>query len=138
MLFPLVSWGQEEKIPFKIIKGLPVIECYANKKPAYLLLDTGASISLIDKKAAKNWDFNTYEVKDDPKYQTIGGIGGQQVPHRLQDIVIEVSGENLTGLFEYSIDLSNVRKLNGVVGIIGTDFFKDGWVIDFERMELIK
>lgn len=115
---------------------MPVIECYVNKKPAYLLLDTGASLSLIDRKAAKNWNFQTYEVKDDPKYQTIGGIGGQQVPHKLQDIVIEVSGEELE-LFEYAIDLSNVRKLNGVVGIIGTDFFKDGWVIDFERKILI-
>lgn len=132
MLLPLFSWGQE--IPFKMFKDLPVIEVYINENPAYLLIDTGASVSLIDKTAAERYGFVCWKKEA----TDVNGIGGRAETYNTGKLkIFTKDGIRLWG-FEKAIDLYNLRRTKKVVGILGSDFFRDGWVIDFERTQLLK
>lgn len=136
-LFTISQNYSQGNIPFKIIKKLPVIEVLVNGKQAYLLIDTGASISLLDASSAKYFDFYTYEV-DDPNFSSIGGVGGSQKVERVKDFEITVDGVVLDA-FDYATNLNAARSVRGVVGILGSDYLaKHGYVVDFVNNQLRK
>ena len=134
----LQSSFAQDVIPFKIIKKLPVIEVLVNGKQAYLLIDTGASISLMDSGGQKYFKYYTVEDKYN-KYSAIGGVGGNMQIERVQGFVMTIQGIEIE-YFQYAVNLEAVRtKVRGVVGILGSDYLaKQGYVVDFVNNQLRK
>ena len=96
-----------------------IVECTVNEKPANFLIDTGASLALIDKGAKKKYDLNVGK-----KYPgTIMGAGGELDNVRYCNTLIEL-GDKVMGQFLIT-DISNIidsiERETGVevIGIIG-------------------
>ena len=88
-LFSISQNYSQGDIPFKTIKKLPVIEVLVNGKQAYLLIDTGASISLMDTGGQKYFKYYTVEDKYN-KYYAIGVVNGNMEIKRVQGFVMTI------------------------------------------------
>jgi len=122
---------KEDNTPDKTVKiqsadGIPVIRIKINGKEVYVIMDTGASISVIDENASSELEFS---VRDDPREQETAGYGGNTTM-MLTDITgFELDGEELRGEFKTQ-DLSNVvsamRSGTGyrITAIVGMNFMR--------------
>ena len=116
-------------IPFSLNgAGHPLIKAtLANNVPANFLLDTGASINLLDYEFAKELQLNLVATGEKG-----GGAGG--LPYdvfSVGEISIEVSGQLVKFDSFYSMDFSSIKQAltsRGVTeeiqGILGFGFFK--------------
>lgn len=129
----------QNEIPFRTNKGIPIIKLELNGKHANFVLDTGSSLSILDKSVKKHYGFNTRNVNDDTTENTILGIGGKQELNQAYNVSLTIKGKKLICINFKSINLSVVRRSLNVVGIIGSDFLiEHGYIIDFKKKALIK
>jgi hypothetical protein len=93
-----------------------------------LLIDTGASVSLVD----TSTETFLFFTRDYDVPVIIGqGMGGEAYIYGVKDIILEYEGEVLNVDFR-GADLSDFRENNGIHGIIGSDFLiKHSLVIDY-------
>ena len=143
MLFVLVMTSTlvkaQNEIPFRTNKGIPIIKLELNGKHAYFVLDTGASLSVLDKSVKKHYGFTTRSVYDVSSKNSILGIGGRQELYQAYNVSLTIKGEKTICINFKSINLSSLRRSLNVVGIIGSDFLLEhGYTIDFEKKLLIK
>lgn len=127
------------EIPFRTNRGLPIVKLELNGKQAYFIVDTGASMSLLDKSVKKFYRFTTRNVNDDSSINSILGIGGRQELEYADNVLLTIKGKKIECINFKSIKLSNLRRSLNVVGIIGSDFLLEhGYTIDFKEKMLIK
>jgi len=114
-------------------KNMHFIKITLNNKKAYLLIDTGASKSLLDVSQAKEFNFNYYLIAKD-RYI---GIGGEQdifaiYNYNISELFIPFLGTNLNDVNTY------FKKDNiPIVGVLGADFMeKFKTKIDFDTNKL--
>jgi len=109
----------KRKISFTLYKNVPIVTALLNNKKAYFLLDSGASINILDVSSSEKYGFTFIEDND----TTMIGIGGSKgistvsnynITCNDRDIKIEFVGGNLKG----------IRKSINIVGIIGSRYFK--------------
>lgn len=138
-LFILISFScnteieNKREIDFYLHNNLPIINAHINGISVRLLVDTGASVSLID----TSTEFFLFFNRDYDVPTIIGqGMGGEAYIYGIKDIVLEYEGKVLYVDFK-GTDLKNVRKNNGIVGIIGADYLsKHNLVIDFYNRKI--
>lgn len=109
---------QPNQIRFAKVNNLPIIEAEINGKKARLLVDTGASQSLLDLTSQKRYEFEAYELKDE-----FHGIGGQTTIFSVHRAVVKYRDSTLNANF-HAADLSHLRKTYGIIGIVGSDWLR--------------
>jgi len=114
-------------------KNMHFIQITLNNKKALLLIDTGASKSLLDISQAKKFDFEYYLIAKDHYI----GIGGEQdifaiYKYNISELFIPFLGTNLNNINTY------FKKDNTpIIGVIGADFMeKFKTKIDFETNKM--
>lgn len=114
---------------------LPVVTFYQGDKKLNLLLDTGANISIIDKKVA-----STINTRETPRISKITGIGGSVKDVAIVDIILQYKNNTFKDGFQVtdmSSTFSAVKNATGVTihGIIGNRFMqKYKYILDFDKM----
>ena len=114
-------------------KTMLFIQITLNNKKAYLLIDTGASKSLLDITQAEKYNFK-YNLLVKDKYI---GIGGKQdiftiYNYKINELFIPFFGADISNINEYFIK-DNIP----IIGILGCDFLeKYKTKIDFETNKL--
>ena len=114
-------------------KNMHFIQITLNNKKAYLLIDTGASKSLLDISQANEFNFNYYLIAKDHYI----GIGGEQdifaiYNYNISELFIPILGTNLNDVNTY------FKKDNiPIIGVLGADFMeKFKTKIDFNTNKL--
>ena len=122
-------------IDFTLSNNLPIVQANINGLPVLLLVDSGASVSLIDTSTAEILLFDRdYDI---PVTQGIG-VGGTSYIYGIKGVILTHNGDTLNVNFR-GTDLSNFRKNNGIIGIIGSDFLSENHlVVDFKHKKLRK
>jgi len=95
-----------------------------------LLIDTGASHSLLDINKAKKYKFKYYKTEN--KYIGIGGKADmyEVYKYKVDKFIIDFLAIDLSNISEYFSDKGNLD----LVGVIGADFLSDhNALIDFEN-----
>jgi hypothetical protein len=123
-----------ESIKFSIPEQLPIINVTINGKKAKLLLDTGASSSLIDSNLAEKYGFSVYNLID----MDVNGIGGSQKLYHTKGVEVYYLEQPMYVRFK-STDLRDIRLQLGIVGVVGTDYLQQHeMVIDYKNKVLRK
>ncbi len=108
--------------------GHPVIKAtLANTIPATFLLDTGASINLLDYEFAKELNLNQV-----PTGEKGGGAGGLMYDiFSMGELSVEISGQHFRFDSFFSMDFSSIKEAltskgvpEDIQGILGFGFFK--------------
>jgi hypothetical protein len=109
------------------------IKITLNNKKVLLLIDTGASKSLLDINKSKKYNFNYLKFKEERFF----GIGGFQEIYIVYDYKIDEYFIRFLGT-----DLSKIIPIlnkddNDIIGVVGSDFFNDNKVvIDYNLMKM--
>lgn len=108
-----VSYVNSEKVP--------IVAATLNGKPCKFIVDSGASISLVDASFLEEYGLSSVSGSTG----TINGFGGASQIIDLNVATLGLGGIKFNHFFR-SQNISNVLKampVSGVVGIIGSDFF---------------
>lgn len=114
---------------------IPIVKGTLNNKPAYFILDTGASISILDTKQIKSYGVNAVG-----EGVLVIGYGGADSPtFELEFVNVHMGTLSLNADF-HGKDISNivsvVKKISGknIVGIIGNNnISRSRLVLDFNK-----
>lgn len=97
-----------------------IVECQLNGENVMMLLDTGATVGLIDRKAAKRYDLKA--TRDFPG--TLTGAGGELRGVKICDTFAYLMGKPLTqflvadiGDVVESIERETGLRITGIVGL---------------------
>ena len=137
-LFLLFISCEKEKtiIELEIIDNMPTVVLKLNGKDARFLVDTGASLSLLDV-VSVYYNYNVEVSSPIPDYRIVG-IGGYTNLHYARNYYLTHNKDTLDIRF-MAIDLGGIKHDNDIVGIIGIDYLDtNGIIIDFENKKLIK
>lgn len=120
----------QSEITFKTKDNLPIINVTINGRSTRLLVDTGASVSVIDLSLKGYLNFDTYQYEDN---LTVTGVDGNKDTHHTSNIITEVNGEELDIKF-LSINIKKIRHAYGISGILGSDWLnKNKAIINFNK-----
>ena len=128
----------EGQVNFVAVDKVPIIKGILNGKKAYFIVDSGASISVLDKAQVKDYNFSV----GDPMEINVSGYGGESSPNEASNINVMVGGVDFNGTYRTQ-DITNVvstiKTASGVkiAGIIGSNIMKDkGVIIDYSTNSL--
>jgi len=121
MTFALVAKaGQPVEIPFHFTDGFISIEAHIaqSTEPLHLLLDSGASASVLSLRTARRLHLPLGKV------ETVQGVGVEAAAYHLKGVKATANGAALTGI-ALAVDLSSADELcsRPVDGLIGVGFF---------------
>jgi hypothetical protein len=132
-LILLSCTNSDDGIDFIIENNAPIVTANINGLPVKLLIDTGASVSLID---VSTQPLLLFTQDLEVPTTVANGLGGQSYLFGVKDAEVYYEGYKLEITFK-GTDLSNFRFGTGVVGIIGADFLiENGLIIDFPSRKL--
>jgi len=119
---------------FTIRKGLPMLRVNINGLNGFLLVDTGASTSILDSSVVNIYKFKVYRFID----MEVSGIGGAIGMYYTADVDLKYNDESMNVNFKSS-NLRNVRNNLGVIGILGSDYLiKNEIIVDYKNKVLRK
>jgi hypothetical protein len=138
LTFAIISCNNDKDIPesieFSISNNLPVMTVEINGHKAKLLLDTGASVSMIDSNLAEKYEFEVVNLED----MIVNGIGGSKELYHTRGVKVYYDDQPMYVRFKSS-DLKNIRLKLGVVGVVGTDYLRQHeMIIDYKNKVLRK
>ena len=117
------------------LTGLPVVTFINNGNKFNFLLDTGASLSIIDSNIVDKLKNTPTEGKG-----TVFGMEGNKVDVTYTDIILEYKNKKFTENFQI-VDMKTafdgVKKETGVTvhGILGSSFLQNNkYVLDFKEL----
>ena len=120
-------------VKFISANKIPVVEGTINGKRAYFIVDSGASLSVLDINQDRKYSFDSYPINEEAE-----GYGGAAKFYEVQAVDIRIGGKYLHARFR-SQNLSNIveiiRQHEGIYisGILGSDVWKDlDAVIDYK------
>jgi hypothetical protein len=126
------------QVDFVAVDKVPVVKGTLNGKEAYFIIDSGASLSVLDKKQSNDYKFNVGIPLD----INISGYGGESTPNKVSGVDIIVGGIDFNGTYRTQ-DITNIvsviKDVSGVkiVGIIGSNIMKPkGLIIDYSTNSL--
>jgi predicted aspartyl protease len=111
-------------IPFSTNKGVPIITVAINGKSAKLLVDTGATTSVIDSSVVEKYGFRVGNNLD----IDFNGIGGRASMYYVDKAITTFNGEPMYIRYRAS-NMKNIRNSLGIVGIIGTNYLEQNKMI---------
>lgn len=128
----------ENQISFRKVGKIPVVEGRINGKKAYFIIDTGASISVLNQSASAHFGFTALECSDH-----ITGFTGQASLREVKNCIVEIGIIRIRNvsfrtrcLNELMITIRNHEGIE-IAGIIGSDVFaRYHMTIDFRRSKI--
>jgi len=111
-------------------KNMHFIDITLNGKDSKLLIDTGASKSLLDISKAEEYQFS-YVLLSNNQYVGLGGLESIYAPYdyKIEDFIISFLGADLSEIQHY-FNRDGVY----IVGILGSDYLeKNDCRIDFKK-----
>jgi len=116
---PFVFSASAQDIPFDFVDGYILVHACVDEQPVTLVLDSGASASVLSLEAARR-----LHVALGPA-QPVDGVEADAMAFEMRGVTPTVEGLAL-GKFSLAIDLRNAAQLcsERVDGLIGADFFK--------------
>lgn len=132
------KFNKREKISFKEsmdLTDLPIITLYNNNRRFNFMLDTGATMSLIDENVLSNLDYEESEESG-----TIFGLEGNKVAVNYVKAKLNYKDRDYEEEFQVmdmSAPFNHIKSENGVTlsGILGNSFFtKYKYVLDFKEL----
>lgn len=122
---------QPNEMRFHSVNNLPVVTVDINGKSGRLLVDTGASVSIIHAKEAGRYGFSTGKAKD-----PIFGIGGGSDALTAYNVRVSYRDSIINTDF-IALDIADVKRNVGVVGILGSDWLNRNKItIDYKTKTL--
>lgn len=127
-------------IDFEVHQNIIIVEAFLNNRWGKFIIDTGASISLLDFTQAKKYNF-TYSMDTDRR---LTGFGGRTrlMKTSMVDFTMQKAASNRSFRFSAS-DLSGLNTIlsqseQRVLGILGNDFLQSyGVIIDYPKKKLL-
>ena len=127
------------EIPLTIRANIILIKLLVNNRPANFIVDTGASVSLLDRKQASKYNFVWFEEYGSGELNSLAGInsmlptGGIRLSYDLLTFrKFRFYGSNFDPLHSY-LAKRNIH----VLGIVGADFLiRNKAVIDYKNKKL--
>ncbi|MEO1049236.1 MAG: aspartyl protease family protein [Bacteroidota bacterium] len=121
-----------DQLQFVVWDDIIILDMYINNRKAKFIVDTGASISLIDTNQSAKYRYQYYA--NDNKGQ-LTGFGGQE--NFVRTSVIELSsceGVHYNNVKFYAANLNHINKVLSsrniqVLGILGADFLNGHKVV---------
>ena len=114
--------GAATEIPFKFVDGFIIVSARVgtSAKPLSLLVDSGASTSVLSLKAAKRMRLPLLAP------QPVQGVGTESVAYHISPVKATAGKVRLTHI-PIALDLSNAAEIcsHPVDGLLGMDFFAD-------------
>lgn len=109
---------QPNQLRFAKVNNIPLVEVEINGKRGRLLIDTGASQSLIDLTSADKYNFTTYKLDEH-----FHGIGGSTHIYDVRNIKVTYRDSLIRIPFK-AADIKHLRTNYGIIGILGSDWLK--------------
>ena len=131
---------RNHEIPINIAQNILFITLIINDSLATFIIDTGATVSLLDEKQASKYDFVCHESQGKGK---ISGLAGVNTLQLVSGTRVRHGRFKLKGFKFYSCNLDSLheffeRRNIFILGIIGADFLiKYNAVIDYENKTLL-
>lgn len=118
VLLSVFSAGASD-IPFDFVDGYILVHARADAQPVTLLLDSGASTSVLSLEAARRLHLTLGQA------QQVDGVEADCMAFEMQPITAAIGGHSL-GKFALAVDLRNAAQLcsERVDGLIGAEFLK--------------
>ncbi len=136
----LASEDENRSIDFKMHHNIIVVEAYVNDRWSKFIVDTGASVSLLDFTQSKKYNF-TYSIDTENR---LTGFGGRSRLMKTSEVSFSMEGVLNDQLYRFSAsDLSGLNSIlsqsqQRVLGILGNDFLQThGAIIDYRRKKLL-
>lgn len=127
-------------VDFEMYHNIIIVEAYVNSKWSKFIIDTGASVSLLDFTQSKKYNFS-YSVDTDHR---LTGFGGRSRLMRTSEVSFALKGAFRDRSFSFSAsDLSGLNSIlsksqQRVLGILGNDFLEShGAIIDYQKKKLL-
>jgi len=128
-----------------IMHNLPVVKGKINDKDAYFILDTGASVTLLNNALAEDFGFAVVQNEYWENY-VVTGLGGKHLIQEARNVVVQLGGERLA-FINKACSLQKISKNFAadhikIAGIIGSDImgflgseinFANHYVIFYQR-----
>jgi hypothetical protein len=117
--FSFLAGASAREIPFDFVDGYILVHACVNAHPVTLLLDSGASASVLSLQAARR-----LRIPLGPA-EAVDGVDATATAFNIQPVTASATGLPL-GQFALAVDLRNAAQLcsQRVDGLIGSDFFK--------------
>jgi hypothetical protein len=129
------SGGQ---VLFVTVDKVPVVKGTLNGKEAYFIIDSGASISILDRAQVGKYKFQIGDTMNG----SISGYGGESSPNEANNINLIIGDVKFDGKYrtqDISNIVSSIQSSSGIkiVGIIGSNVMKKkGIIIDYDNNSL--
>ena len=119
-LFSSVASAVARDIPFDFVDGYILVHACVNAHPVTLLLDSGASASVLSLQAAHRLHIQLSSP------EAVDGVDSTATAFNIRPVQATTSALTL-GQFALAVDLRNARQLcsERIDGLIGSDFFKN-------------
>lgn len=144
-LFLSTGYGQDTldftkgRVKFIDYKNLPIVKGTINGKIAYFIVDTGATISVLDLNQASEFGYRSHPFKNN---YNVESLGDKNDFNTVVDFKVFVGGIDFRGDY-FTKDISRlvtaINENNKVIitGIIGSNILKkNGIIIDYHTMSL--
>lgn len=122
--------------------GLPLIPIMIGDYALCFIVDTGATLSLLDSSVADR--LGDLAVKDDKSSFILGVDGKHRQAEKIATLTFEIDKHSFIhtficeSLFDALIKIEMESHIQ-VHGILGNDFLlKNKWIIDFDKLEIRK
>lgn len=130
---------ENASVDFEMYHNIIIVEAYVNDKWSKFIVDTGASVSLLDFTQSKKYNF-TYSIDADNR---LTGFGGRSRLMKTSGVSFAMRGALTDQSFRFSAsDLSSLNAVlsqsqQRVLGILGNDFLQShGAIIDYQKKKL--
>ena len=119
-----------------VIKNVPMIKGSINGKPAFFVVDTGASITILNGSLARMYNYKVIDNRYLERCRIIG-LGGESVLREAKFVTVRLGGHDLNFINK----VADLNRLSShfedydiqIAGIIGTDLLRIlGGVIDMQ------
>lgn len=128
--------GADHFVRFRKIGHIPVVEGKINGKKAFFIIDTGASVSILDESVAEHFGFRLLYSSE----QQIIGFTGLASISPVKNCIVELGVLTIRNVAFKTLDLNPLAKVVRqhenieIAGILGADFFSRYCIkIDFRR-----
>jgi len=125
----LAGWAQAQEVPLDNCRELPIVKATVNNKQFHFLLDTGASLTLLNQKT-----FSSIETREITMESWNGTTGAPAHEVILRDFTI--GDHSLYNLKMVAVDLTTVERScqKRVDGVLGADLISRlGLTIDLKN-----
>lgn len=131
------SFEGDNKVNFISVNKVPVVKGTLNGKEAFFIVDSGASLSVLDESQSDDYNFST--MASDSKAAGYGGVAqfneatGVEVTIGGKKFITDFKSQNLSAIVQLIKNEENIE----ICGIIGSDIMKSyNFIINYSNLSI--